>query len=174
MGSSNILGKKRIEKIQKLSSQGYSIPEISGALHISKKIIKDIVGGKNEHIKNSKPRKKNNENVKRGRPRNTKLHKYESGGGSDNIPVESNAPNESGSKQIGSRGYESNGINDKIVFIGGKKDMPKNKEKKDEAEGEADNSKADKYQCGNCGAFFSEELDVCPSCGAELDIEAYD
>jgi len=171
MGSSNILGKKRIEKIQKLSAQGLSVSEISGALHISKKIISEILGGKDEHIKNNESRKKNNENVKRGGPGDPQLSINESRSGSNNIPNEVDVTGEHGKN--GSGGSKHNGIkNNKIVFIGGKKDMPKKEEKK-EAEAE-NNSQGNKYQCGNCGAFFDEELDVCPSCGAELDSEAYD
>ncbi len=159
MGASNKLGKTRKQKIIDMKNFGLSDSEISKALHISKKIVTEIIKDGEKIVKTNNEIKTNSRATRKGGNRNSVIsenRKNRSKPNNINENPYSNASNE------GSSGNTGTGQED-LIFIGGNKDMVKEDKKNSDAE--------ESYQCGECGQEFKEQLKFCPSCGNELDWE---
>jgi hypothetical protein len=162
---SNKLGKKRIKKIIELKKQGKTDSEICRELKISKKTLTIFLGGNkigfNGKHEISETSTGNDEADQGDRSRDTKLPGSENRG----KPVDNKLPDNVAGDVAGTEKNGSCGSDDKLSFVGGKKDM-KNKETSENS-----NDDDDDNTCGACSSNFNGKPKHCPNCGAELDYE---
>lgn len=132
------------KRIQVLASKGLDSPEISRALGISENSVKRYKNGGEKTVKKI-----------------VKSKKKAGGSRGNNIkPADKSPVSERQSSDRNQDPSTINGDNEKIEFIGGKKNM--SDKKTSEAE--------DSFNiCGSCGAEVKGTPEKCPSCGAEFD-----